>query len=92
MLCLIVSLVIVDVFVMIEVVGRYSPSIVEIVSFIFLAWSRGIDGEMVKGMSWKLFFLPEVEHGVSGDLLAGGLWFLRVGVECVCLMCSLLLF
>ena len=24
------------------------------------SWSRGIDGEMVKGMSWKLGFLPEV--------------------------------
>ena len=57
------------------------------------SWSRGIDGEMVKGMSWKLgFFVGGWMHGVLGDLLAGGLWFLRVGVECVCLMCSLLLF
>ena len=58
MLCLIISLVIVDVFVMIEVVAWYS-SMLKIVSFIF-SWSRGIDGEMVKGMSWKLAFLPEV--------------------------------
>ena len=53
-------------------------------------WSRGVDGEMVKRMSLKSGFLDRNWMlGVSGDVIVEGLWFLRVDVECLCLMCSL---
>ena len=56
------------------------------------SWSRSIDGEVVKGMIGVGFFVKSFMLGVSSDVILRELWFLRVGVGCLCLMCSLLLF